>query len=274
MMTTQVFLRGRRGIGSTKVSSRDRHRKRWRRHLEVQGLEPRALMAAWVEQGPAPIIDGQASVPTVPGVGSNPVVGAIESVATDPSNANIIYVGTVNGGIWKTTNGTDPNPTWTPLTDHLPSLAIADIEFSPLDPTHQTLYATTGQYTSGGLGPTGAVLSSFSRNLQGSAAGAGIYKTTDGGATWTQLGSSTFDNLRLRDVVPTSLAVNGGQVVLTDVRDPGPNSGVWRSTDGGASWTRISGSPTSNLPTGGVSEMIADPGNPSRFYAAIPVWHH
>src|SRR5512135_2546466 len=211
MMTTQVSSRGRRGIGSTRVSSRDRNPHRRRMPLEVEALESRALLTAWVEQGPAPITEAPAPttaptntrVPTVPGVGSNPAVGAIESVATDPSNANIIYVGTVNGGIWKTTNGTDPNPTWTPLTDHLPSLAISDIEFSPLDPTHQTLYAATGQYTSGGLGPTGAVLSSFSRNLQGSAAGAGIYKTTNGGATWTQLGLNTFDNLRLRDVVPT-----------------------------------------------------------------------
>src|SRR3954453_7223726 len=104
----------------------------------VETLEGRTLMSSWVEQGPGPILNGD-----VQGMGAQhgSVAGAIEVLAPDPSNPDVLYAGTVNGGIWKTTNASSASPTWVPLTDHLPSLAISDLAFSPADTSHRTLYA-------------------------------------------------------------------------------------------------------------------------------------
>jgi hypothetical protein len=221
-----------------------------RRHAwAVEMLEGRVLLAGWVEQGPAPILYGD-----VEGMDAQrgPVAGAVEALAPDPGDPDLLYAGTVNGGIWRTTDATAASPTWVPLTDHLPSLAISDLEFSPADPTHRTLYAATGSYSNGVDGGPGA----------------GVYRTTDGGATWSVLGSRVFGKRRLRDVVPT--AIDGGRVVLAGARDdPATNTGggVYRSADGGATWALISA--TGGLPPGPVSFLTGDPGNPYRFYATI-----
>src|SRR5207253_3179276 len=83
----------------------------------------------WVAQGPGPIRNGQEE-----GLTNNPVSGAINAIAPSALNADIVYVGAVNGGIWKTTNATAASPTWTPLTDQaLPALSINSMAVSPLD---------------------------------------------------------------------------------------------------------------------------------------------
>ena len=60
----------------------------------------------WVEQGPGPMNLGS----NVVGIPNRPQAGAISAIAVDQFNSNIVYVATVNGGIWKTTNGTAPTP--------------------------------------------------------------------------------------------------------------------------------------------------------------------
>src|SRR5262245_10375542 len=107
------------------------------------GLPDRAH-AQWIEQGPGIIRNGQTE-----GIPDNPVVGAVNAVvAATPTDGNVVYIGTVNGGVWKTTNATAAPPTWTPLTDHLsfvgvfPGLSIASLAMSPTDPN--TLFAGTG----------------------------------------------------------------------------------------------------------------------------------
>src|SRR5262245_66140826 len=78
------------------------------------------FLATWVAEGPAPNIDAQ--VENLPP--NNSVAGAIQVVVPHPTNANLLFVGAVNGGIWRTTNATAASPTWTPLTDFQPSLSI------------------------------------------------------------------------------------------------------------------------------------------------------
>ena len=218
-------------------------------------LEGRTLMATWINQGPAPTFDGQDE--GIVGTGSaanptNPVSGAVEAVAAQPGDANVVYVGTTNGGIWKTTNAKATSPTWTPLTDDQISLSTGDIEFSPVDATHQTLYVGTG---------------SFSSDARDGTPGRGLLKTTDGGTTWTNINpSGVFNGRFIKSVVPTSLS--GGDVLLVGTFYDG--GGVYRSTDGGASFARLSGNGTSGLPSAGVSILVPDAFNPSVFYAGVP----
>src|SRR5438128_9021916 len=97
------------------------------RRLVLEKLEDRTLLSIttqglpdWIEQGPGPNINGQ-----VENIGSNnPVAGAINALAPDPSNADILYAATANGGIWRTNNATAASPSWFPLTDRFPSLSF------------------------------------------------------------------------------------------------------------------------------------------------------
>jgi len=104
-----------------------------------------AAPPAWVEQGPGPILNA----PGVQGLaGPNPAAGAINAIAADPTTADIVFVGTVNGGVWKTANATAANPIWTPLTDQqLPALSINSLAMSPVDPN--TVFAGTGSTSFG-----------------------------------------------------------------------------------------------------------------------------
>ena len=144
----------RRMVGTLIPSGGDRRPDHRRRFAGVESLEGRSLLTAWVQQGPGPIINAQTMGITSP-QGNNPVIGAVETVAPSPTDPNTIYAGTVNGGIWKTTNATAASPTWTPLTDNLPAMTITDLRFNPQDGTQQTLYAATGNntYSSGNERP-------------------------------------------------------------------------------------------------------------------------
>src|SRR3954454_6398684 len=68
----------------------------------VEARTSALISATWTQQGPAPLLNGQENV--LPFSARNPAAGAVESVVPQPGNANIIYVATVNGGVWKTTN--------------------------------------------------------------------------------------------------------------------------------------------------------------------------
>jgi hypothetical protein len=255
-----AFTRGH--AGDTKFS------KPPKRHFRIEPIENRLLLSVdligipdWIEEGPGPTTGGQVTL-----FPNDPVSGAIEAVAPHPTDPNIIYVGAINGGVWRTTNG---GANWTPLTDQLPSLSIGDVAFSPLDATNQTLFFGVGNF-SAGFGIGGAL--------------SGVFRTTDGGTTWESLGLA---NERIREVIPTAIGTGlANQVVLVASR----TNGLFRSTDGGDTFTPISGTTgvgdgldndddgtideagELNLPSGDVSHIAADPGNPNRFYAALPAF--
>jgi len=97
--------------------------------------------------------------------------GRVNSIDIHPSNDQIIYLCTPNGGIWKTTTGGN---SWSPLTDHLGLLSFADLEISPSDPN--TIYALTGDGD--------PAISPLGNHGQAEVWSAGILKSTNGGSTW------------------------------------------------------------------------------------------
>ena len=95
---------------------------------------PASLIAPWTPLGPAPIPNGQTT-----GI-SQAVSGRVTAIVVHPTNENIVYVGTAQGGLYRSLNS---GATWTPLTDNALSLAIGSIAIDPLDPT--TLVVGTGE---------------------------------------------------------------------------------------------------------------------------------
>jgi hypothetical protein len=252
--------------GSRKASARVQPR---RVRLCLEALEDRVLPTlgtpTWLDVGPGPRIDSSTTGLTSQ---QNPTTGAVNAVVVSPVNPNTLFAATVNGGIWRTDDGNDLNPIWKPLTDTAASLSISDIAFSPLDASNKTVTANT---PAGNLVLYAGTGSLSSKNGDGGPP-VGLLKSVDGGSTWQSAGTNLPAEV-VRNVVPTSLPTPTGQVVLVGM----VNSGVWRSTDGGQSFTQISGNANvdgnntpSGLPAGfGVTQLLADPGNPNRFYVAL-----
>lgn len=206
-----------------------------------------AALAQWTEQGPGPIFFGQTE-----GLPGDPVSGAVSAIAVDRAHPGTVYLGTVNGGVWKSTNANTTLPHWVPLTDlKLPALSISSIAISPLSAS--TIFAGTGSVSSDAF--------------EGSP-GFGVIRSTDGGASWTILAGATFAGRRINSIVPLARTSGGlaGQVVLASTLFDG--GGVYRSTNGGSSFVRVSGS--HGLPNAGVSSLVADHTNSARLYAAVP----
>jgi photosystem II stability/assembly factor-like uncharacterized protein len=160
-----------------------------------------------------------------------------------PGQPNVFYIGQVDGGVWKSD---DYGRTWNPIFDDQPSQSIGAIAVAPSD--SNTIYVASGE---GLRRPDLSV-------------GDGIYKSTDAGKTWQHLG--------LRD---------GQQIpaLVVDPHDPnrlfaavlghpyGPNEerGIFRSTDGGATWKKV----LYKDPNTGGSDVVLDPSNPSIVYASL-----
>jgi Ca2+-binding RTX toxin-like protein len=240
----------------------ERLEDRWMPSVDLTGV------GIWESRGPGPIQDSSLA-PNVNVGGTrldNPAVGAVQVLAPHPTNKNILYAGTANGGIWKTTDAYDRDPVWTPLTDQFPSLSISALAFSPMDATHNTLFAGIGAMSNS--------------RVDGPRSSPAILRTTDGGITWTQLGGNMFTNLTIASIVPTKQGSDAAhQVILVAAYDqpsgtfPPQNTsgsaGIYRSADGGATFQLIKTSSDPLLPGGAATELIADPGNPHLFYAGI-----
>ncbi|MFV1967357.1 MAG: beta-propeller fold lactonase family protein, partial [Pirellulaceae bacterium] len=207
----------------------------------------------WIAQGPAPIVLG--GVENVPV--DNQVSGALHTVAAHPTDADILYAASVNGGIWKTNDATSARPTWTPLTDSQESLSIGALEFDPTDGTHQTLVAGIGRFSS-----WREVLPATSMLESVGGAFTGIVGSTDGGATWNNPGSAGIQGENVSGV-----AARGSTIVVASNGFAGSSGGVFRSTNAGGNFALS----TTGMPVGtpDVFDMVGDPTSSSRLYAAV-----
>lgn len=145
-------------------------------------------------------------------IGPGNIGGRVRSIVINPSDPNIMYAGSVSGGIWKTTDGA---ASWQIMDDFMANMAVATLVMDPTDPN--TIYAGTGEgfYNADGI------------------RGAGVFKTTNGGTTWTQIASTANSNWYY--VNRLAISPTNNQVLLAATR-----SGIFRTADGGASWTQAS----------------------------------
>ncbi|MDE3195301.1 MAG: glycoside hydrolase, partial [Acidobacteriota bacterium] len=172
-----------------------------------------------------------------------PRAGRARALSGVPSEPNVFYIGFDNGGIWRST---DYGSTWTPLFDKEPTGSIGAIAVAPSNPN--IIYAGTG---AGIIRPDLAT-------------GDGVYKSTDAGKTWTHLGLRDTQMIANIDVDPK----NPNRVFVAALGHPyGPNAerGIFRSTDGGATFTRVL---YKDEYTSG-NDVRIDPSNPNIVYAAL-----
>ncbi|MEZ5426154.1 MAG: carboxypeptidase regulatory-like domain-containing protein [Pyrinomonadaceae bacterium] len=202
-----------------------------------------SLLAAWTPLGPAPIPNGQTSP-------SAPVSGRVISIEIHPTNPNIVYVGTAQGGVYRTTDG---GTNWTPIFDSADSLAVGAIAIAPSQP--ETVYVGTGE-------PNFSSDSYF---------GAGLYRIDNASTTANltgPLGASSFTGNSISEIIvhptdPDTIFVSSTSG-LGGIRGAGiatPNRGLYRSTNA------TSGAPTfSQIGFGGsfsVRDIAIDPNNPN-----------
>ena len=166
-------------------------------------------------------------------LGPGNIGGRIRSLVIDPTNPDVMLAGSVGGGIWKTTNG---GAAWFAVDDFMAVLSVSSMVLDPANP--KIIFAGTGEgYNNGDA-----------------IRGAGVFKSVDGGDSWTQL-AATAEN-------PAFWAVNrlamspDGRILLA-----GMAAGIYRSADGGSTFTWV----PSSLPT---QDVEFHPTDSSRAIAA------
>jgi autotransporter-associated beta strand protein len=210
-------------------------------------------------EGPGPAVGPRNTVGSADNPPNGTTAGAIEAIAADPTNPNILYVGAVDGGIWKSVNG---GATWTALTDQKSSISIASLSLDPTDATHKTVIAGNGNTSNGGF----TSISTFSTAADFGGVQNGLLYSRDGGATFARLGATAFNGQSVVDVQAR------GSTILAATFEPRVGAGAvsftggfYRSTDGGA--TFVQGA--TGLPAGPITSLVGDPANANTFYAAV-----
>jgi photosystem II stability/assembly factor-like uncharacterized protein len=168
--------------------------------------------------------------------------GRIADIAIHPQNDNIWFVAVGSGGVWKTENS---GVTWKPIFDNQKSYSTGCITIDPSNPA--TIWLGTGENVGG-------------RHV---GFGDGVYKSTNGGQNWKNVGLEKSEHISKIIVHP-----DNSDVVWVAAQGPlwskGGERGLYKTTDGGKTWNKVLGDDE----WVGVTDIVADPRNPDCMYAA------
>jgi len=182
--------------------------------------------------------------------------GRITAIVADPENPDKVYVGTPQGGVWKSTDG---GTHYRPIFDHAGSLSIGALALDPHD--SDIIYVGTGDcdrlressFNGYGVQPYNTL-------------GDGIWKSTDGGQTWERLGLE--NQYRIASIVINPNNSMEIFAVSYDVHADTNRNGIFRSRDGGQTWRHIFKSDNNHRQT---RNMQMDPNNSRRLYTSTPL---
>ncbi|HEX2224930.1 MAG TPA: hypothetical protein VHN15_12065, partial [Thermoanaerobaculia bacterium] len=213
---------------------------------------PAALLALALAAGPAALPACAASAAVDPAllsglrarsIGPAAMSGRVADVESVASNPGLIYVGSANGGIWKSTNG---GVTWQPVFDDQKVASIGDLAVEAGNP--DVVWAGTGE-----------------ANVRNSVSvGWGVYRTTDGGRTWKHLGLEKTERISRVLLHPGNPRV-AYVAAMGQAWGENPERGVYRTEDGGQTWKRVLYVDERT----GAAELVMDPSNPNRLIAAM-----
>jgi len=235
-----------------------------------------------------------------------PVVGnRVASIAGVPGDPSIYYAGAASGGIWKTTDG---GLRWQPVSDSMPVAAIGALAVAPSDPS--VVWAGTGEawairdsdvigdgiyksvdagrtWVHKGLDETGrigriivhpsnpdVVFACAIGRITGSQQERGVFRTTDGGATWQRVlfvdENTGCSGLSIDAKNPRTLFAGTWQVEMHPwaMLSGGPGSGIYVSRDGGETWSKVEATGLPKSPLGKIDVAVA-PTDSNRVYALI-----
>lgn len=168
----------------------------------------------------------------------------VEAIAVPAGEPHTLYVGVGSGNLWKST---DNGITWTPIFDHESTFTIGDVAVAPSDP--RMVWVGTGE--------------TQPRHSGYSYAGTGVFRSLDGGANWENMGLHDTHHIGTVLIHPEDPDVVY-VAALGHFWSPNEERGVFRTTDGGASWERVLHVSEHT----GVVELAMDPSDPRTLYAA------
>lgn len=224
----------------------------------TEGANLPSVGGDWTSLGPQPETEGR----------DGAVSGRITSLAVDlgkDPTGNTVYVGAAFGGVWMSTNALSATPTFKPLDDQMPSLAIGSIALDDTT-TPTTIYAGTGE----------------ANNSGDSYYGVGILKSTDGGHTWTLSSSADGGKKSLLGLAFSRIVVDPIQpgIVLAAAASANLDAynglytnenemrGLYRSTDGGQTWSMVLDVSDAQHRSYSCTDIVYDPGA-AAYYAAM-----
>ncbi len=168
--------------------------------------------------------------------------GRIADIEFHPEDESTWYVGVGSGGVWKTTND---GTTWDPIFDDQSSYSIGSVAVDPTNPN--IVWVGTGENVGG-------------RHV---GYGDGVYKSTDGGTTWENMGLEDSEHISTMIVHPED-----SDVIWVSAQGPlwdsGGDRGLYKSIDGGETWDKVLGDDEWT----GVTDVVMDPRDPDVLYAA------